>query len=479
VKEYKLFVNGEWKESAGGNVVDDINPADGKAFAKVHHASDEDVDAAVAGARAAAREWRKTGPTTRERLLIKAAEIVDRRRDEIVQLLIQESGCVFGTGWYQVEYSIDSLHSAAGECRRLAGETIPSDIPGLLSITRKMPMGVVVGVAPFNVPFVLSSNKIDKAIAAGNAFILKPSEETPISGLLLAEIYEEAGLPPGVLSVLPGDGSVGAKLVEHPDVDMILFTGSSATGKAIAQAASKSLKKVHLEMGGKSPLIILKDAELDYAVNTAAFGVFNHQGQVCMASSRVIVEDPLYDDFCSGLAEKAESLKVGDPAEADTVIGPLIRPGQCKFIDEQIEDAVQKGAKVVTGGKHDGSYFQPTVLADVSSDMKIFHEESFGPVVCCIKAKDSDEAMEIANDSSYGLSSAVITNDLEKAMQFADGLDAGMVHINATTIQCEPNVPFGGVKNSGFGREGGQYSIEDMTQPKWITIMQGQMQYPF
>lgn len=479
MKEYKLFVNGEWKESAGGNVVDDINPADGKAFAKVHHASDEDVDAAVAGARAAAREWRKTGPTTRERLLIKAAEIVDRRRDEIVQLLIQESGCVFGTGWYQVEYSIDSLHSAAGECRRLAGETIPSDIPGLLSITRKMPMGVVVGVAPFNVPFVLSSNKIDKAIAAGNTFILKPSEETPISGLLLAEIYEEAGLPPGVLSVLPGDGSVGAKLVEHPDVDMILFTGSSATGKAIAQAASKSLKKVHLEMGGKSPLIVLKDAELDYAVNTAAFGVFNHQGQVCMASSRVIVEDPLYDDFCSGLAEKAESLKVGDPAEADTVIGPLIRPRQCEFIDEQIEDAVQKGAKVVTGGKHDGSYFQPTVLADVSPDMKIFHEESFGPVVCCIKAKDSDEAMEIANDSSYGLSSAVITNDLEKAMQFADGLDVGMVHINATTIQCEPNVPFGGVKNSGFGREGGQYSIEDMTQPKWITIMQGQMQYPF
>lgn len=340
-------------------------------------------------------------------------------------------------------------------------------------------MGVVVGVAPFNVPFVLSSNKIDKAIAAGNTFILKPSEETPISGLLLAEIYEEAGLPPGVLSVLPGDGSVGAKLVEHPDVDMILFTGSSATGKAIAQAASKSLKKVHLEMGGKSPLIVLKDAELDYAVNTAAFGVFNHQGQVCMASSRVIVEDPLYDDFCSGLAEKAESLKVGDPAEADTVIGPLIRPRQCEFIDEQIEDAVQKGAKVVTGGKHDGSYFQPTVLADVSPDMKIFHEESFGPVVCCIKAKDSDEAMEIANDSSYGLSSAVITNDLEKAMQFADGLDVGMVHINATTIQCEPNVPFGGVKNSGFGREGGQYSIEDMTQPKWITIMQGQMQYPF
>jgi len=480
VKEYKLFINGEWKESASGEVVEDINPATGEAFAKIHQPSDEDIDAAVAAAVAAGKEWRNTGPTVRERILIKAAEILDRRRDEIIQLLIEETGCVFGTAWYQVEYSMDSMRSAAGECRRLVGETIPSDIPGLLSMTRKMPVGVVVGIAPFNVPLALSSNKIDKAIAAGNSFILKPSSETPISGLLLAEVYEEAGLPAGVLNVLPGDGSsVGAKLVEHPDVDMILFTGSTKTGKAIAQAAAKDLKKVHLEMGGKSPLVVLNDADLDYAVNTAAFGIFNHQGQVCMASSRVIVEEKLYDDFCKGLAKKAATLKIGDPTEADTIIGPLIRPQQCQFIDEQIKDAVEKGAKVLTGGKHEQSYYQPTVLADITPEMVIFHEESFGPVVCCIKAKNSDEAMELANNSPYGLSSAVITNDLEKAMQFAEGLDAGMVHINATTVQCEPNAPFGGVKNSGFGREGGHYSIDDMTQPKWITIKQGQMQYPF
>ncbi len=479
MKEYKLFINGEWKESASSSVVENINPATGQAFAKIHQPSDEDIDAAVAAAVAAGKQWRKTGPTLREKLLIKAAEILDRRRDEIIQLLIEESGCVFGTGWYQVEYSIDSLHSAAGECRRLAGETIPSDVPGLLSITKKMPVGVVVGIAPFNVPLVLSSNKIDKAIAAGNSFILKPSEETPISGLLLAEIYEEAGLPAGVLNVLPGDGSVGEKLVEHPDVNMILFTGSTKTGKAIAQAAAKDLKKIHLEMGGKSPLVILDDANLDYAVNTASFGIFNHQGQVCMASSRVIVEENLYDDFCTGLARKAETLKVGDPTEADTIIGPLIRPQQCQFIDAQINDAIEKGATVITGGKHERSYYQPTVLADITPEMEIFHAESFGPVVCCIKAKNSDEAMALANNSSYGLSSAVITNDLEKAMQFAEGLDAGMVHINATTIQCEPNVPFGGIKNSGFGREGGRYSIDDMTQLKWITITQGQMQYPF
>ena len=480
VKEYKFFINGKWKKSSTGTVFEDINPATGQAFAKIHQASDDDIDAAVAAAVAAAKEWRNTGPTVRERILIKAAEILDRRRDEIIQLLIQESGCVFGTAWYQVEYSIDSIRSAAGECRRLVGETIPSDIPGLLSITKKIPVGVVVGIAPFNVPLALASNKIDKAIAAGNSFILKPSSATPISGLLLGEVYEEAGLPAGVLNVLPGDGSsIGAKLVEHQDVNMILFTGSTKTGKAIAQAAAKDLKKVHLEMGGKSPLVILADANLDYAVNTAAFGIFNHQGQVCMASSRVIVEENIYDDICQGLAKKAATLKVGDPTEADTIIGPLIRPQQCQFINEQIKDAVDKGAKVLTGGKHDQSYYQPTVLADVTPDMRIFHEESFGPVVCCISAKNSDEAMELANNSPYGLSSAVITNDLEKAMQFAEGLDAGMVHINATTVQCEPNAPFGGVKNSGFGREGGHYSIDEMTQPKWITIKQGQMQYPF
>jgi aldehyde dehydrogenase (NAD+) len=260
---------------------------------------------------------------------------------------------------------------------------------------------------------------------------------------------------------------------------MIMFTGSTNTGKAIAQAAAKDLKKVVLEMGGKNPLVILGDANLDYAVDTATFGIFNYQGQSCMASSRVIVEEDLYEEFCKSLAKKAATLKVGDPTDADTVIGPLIRPQQCQFIDKQIEDAVKKGARVLTGGKYDQSYFQPTVLADITPEMEIFHEESFGPVVCCIKAKNSDEALELANNSSYGLSSAVITNDLEKAMQFAEGLNAGMVHVNGTTVQWEPYIPFGGVKDSGFGREGGRYGIDEMTQPKWITIKQGQMQYPF
>ena len=480
MKEYKLFINGEWQESADGIIADDVNPATGETFATVHQATEKNIEAALTAATEAGKDWRNTGPTTRERLLLKAAEIMDERRDEIISLLIEESGCVFGTGWYQVEYSIDSLRSAAGECRRINGDTIPSDIPGLMSITTRQPIGLIVGIAPFNVPFVLASNKIDKAIAAGNTFILKPSNETPISGLLLAEIYQQAGLPAGVLNVLPGSGStIGSRLIQDPRTRMIMFTGSTSTGKKIAVEAAKGLKKIHLEMGGKSPLLILRDADLEYAVNTASFGIFNHQGQVCMASSRVIVETPIYEEFCTKLADKAASLKVGNPKDPDTIIGPLIRSQQCEFINQQIQQATDKGARVLTGGSHEGPFYQPTVIVDVTPDMQIYDEESFGPVVCVIRAKDSDQAMQLANNSSFGLSAAVITNDLNKAMKLANGLESGMVHINATTVQCETNAPFGGIKDSGVGREGGRYSIDEMTELKWITIQQGQRQYPF
>jgi len=480
MKEYKLFINGQWQESADGIIADDVNPATGETFAKVHQATEKNIESALTAATEAGKDWRNTGPTTRERLLLKAAEIMDKRREEITNLLIEESGCVFGLGWHQVEFSIDFLRSAAGECRRINGDTIPSDVPGLMSITTRQPLGVIVGIAPFNAPFLLSSNKIDKALAAGNTFILKPSSETPISGLLLAEIYEEAGLPAGVLNVLPGSGStVGPLLIKDPRTRMILFTGSTSTGKKIAVQAAEGLKKFHLEMGGKSPLIVLQDADLDYAVNTASFGIFSHQGQVCMASSRVIVEKPIYEEFCTKLAEKAASLKVGSPKDSDTIIGPLIRPEQCEFIDQQIKEATDKGARVLTGGSHDGPFYQPTVLVDVTPAMQIYDEESFGPVVCVICSEDSEQAMELANNSSFGLSAGVITNDLNKAMKLAHGIEAGMVHINATTMQCETNAPFGGVKDSGFGREGGRYSIDEMTELKWITIQEGQRQYPF
>ncbi len=296
----------------------------------------------------------------------------------------------------------------------------------------------------------------------------------------IAEVFEAAGLPKGVFNVVPGSAeTVGKKLVEDPRVRMITFTGSERVGKLLAAEAGKQMKKVTLEMGGKSPLVVLDDADLDYAVDAAAFGIFYHQGQVCMASSRIIVEDGLFDAFCQAFTEKAKGVVVGDPRKPDTIVGPLIRPQQCVFIAEQIADAVGKGARLLCGGTYEGPYFQPTVLADVTPEMAIYHEESFGPVTSLYRARDFEHAVELANDTRYGLSSAIITNDLQKAMAFSELSDAGMIHINDATISDEPHIAFGGTGDSGFGREGGRASMEEMTEVKWVTIQTGKRAFPF
>ena len=279
---------------------------------------------------------------------------------------------------------------------------------------------------------------------------------------------------------MPGVPSeVGDQLIADPRVKMITFTGSTRTGRHLAVEAAKHLKKFTLEMGGKSPLIVLADADLDYAVDAAAFGVYLHQGQVCMASSRVIVEAPLFDAFVDKFKIKTAGVKVGDPKDPETVIGPLIRARQCGFIEGQLEDARSKGAKVVAGGTYEGHFFQPTVLTGVTPEMRIYHEESFGPVVSLIKVENAEEALKVANDTEYGLSAALITNDMQKALDLSMRLETGMVHVNDTTISDEPHVPFGGVKNSGFGREGGRYSLEELTEVKWVTLQMGKRQFPF
>jgi acyl-CoA reductase-like NAD-dependent aldehyde dehydrogenase len=353
-------------------------------------------------------------------------------------------------------------------------------MPGQLSISVRKPLGVIAGIAPFNSPFLLSMKKIVYALATGNTFILKPSEETPVSGALIADIFQEAGLPAGVLNVIPGiPAEVGDLLVADPRVKMITFTGSTRTGRHLAVEAARHLKKFTLEMGGKSPLIVLKDADLDYAVDAAAFGIFLHQGQVCMANSKVIVEAPLFDAFAEKFKAKTATIKVGDPRDPATVIGPLIRLRQCDFIDGQLKDAKEKGATVVMGGTHKDQFYQPTVLTGVTPEMRIYHEESFGPVVSLIRAEDSEEALKIANDTEYGLAAAVITNDMQKALNISMRLESGMVHVNDTTISDEPHVPFGGTKNSGFGREGGRYSLEELTEVKWVTVQMGKRAFPF
>ena len=474
------YINGQMIEVEPAEMSPVVNPANGKQFSKVFMAKPEHMTKAIDAAYAVKDVWGNTLPSERELILMRAADVLESMRGEVVELLIQEGGSTFGKSQFEVSYVVGVLRSAAGECRRIMGNTIPCDVPGRFSMAIRKPLGVVGGIAPFNFPLILATKKVAFALAAGNTFVLKPSEETSLVGLKIAEIFEKAGLPPGVLNVVTGDGpTLGEALYSDPRVKAVLFTGSTAVGRQIGVECARRGKKFDLEMGGKSPLLVMKDANLQYAVDTACFGLFIHQGQICMAGSRVIVEEPVYDQFLEMFTAKTKSLKVGDPSDPHTVIGPLIRASQCPFIAERIEAAKKEGARVLCGGTYEGSYFQPTVIADVTSSMAVFQEELFGPVASVIKAKDGDDAIRLANNSRYGLTSAVITNDLQFAMRCAMELESGSVHINGSTIHDEPHGPFSGVKDSGMGREGGQWSMDELTQLKWVTIQRGEAHYPF
>jgi len=474
------YIGGKALEIPPSSLSDVINPANQKTFARVYMAQANDMRAAIDAADAAKSAWGASLAAEREKILMRAADELEAARSEMVDLLIDEAGSTFGKAQFEVGFAANLVRSIAGEARRIRGDVFPSDVPGMISMAIRRPLGVVAGISPFNFPVVLSLKKVAFALACGNTFVLKPSEETSLIGLKLAEIFERAGTPAGVFNVVPGDGRTMAHvLYDDPRVKLISFTGSTAVGRIIATECAKRGKRVVLEMGGKSPLIILKDADLDYAVDTACFGIFIHQGQICMAGSRIIVEAPIYEEFLKRFAAKAATLKVGDPRDPQTVIGPLIRSSQCPMIDKKIKDAVAAGARLVTGGKFEGNFYHPTVVADVTPEMAAFRDELFGPVAAVSKANDADHALALANNSTYGLSSAVLTNNLQLAMRFALELEAGMVHLNGPTIHDEGTVPFGGVKDSGSGREGGRWSTDEMTEVKWITIQTGQRHYPF
>lgn len=474
------YINGRMIEIEASDMTPVVNPGSGKTFSKVFMAKPEHMTRAIDAAYAVKDVWGNTLPSERELILIRAADVLESMRNEFVDLLIEEAGSTFGKAHLEVSVVAGTFRSAAGECRRIMGNTIPCDVPGRMSMVIRRPLGVVAGIAPFNFPLILGAKKVALALAAGNTFVLKPSEETSLVGLKIAEVFDKAGLPPGVLNVVTGDGpTLGEVLYSDPRVKAILFTGSTAVGRHIGVECARRGKKFDLEMGGKSPLLVMKDADLAYAVETACFGMFIHQGQICMAGSRVIVEAPVYDKFLDLFVTKVKSLKVGDPRDPHTVIGPLIRASQCGFIAERIESSKKEGARVLCGGTYEGNYFQPTVIADVTASMAVFQEELFGPVISIIKSKDADDAIQLANNTRYGLTSGVITNDLQLAMRCALELESGSVHINGSTVHDEPHGPFSGVKDSGMGREGGQWSMDELTQLKWITIQRGQAHYPF
>jgi acyl-CoA reductase-like NAD-dependent aldehyde dehydrogenase len=479
MKTYQLFINGKWVDAVSGETFDDLNPYTGEVYARVQKGNEKDADKAMAAAYAARKPWSSTSSFDRALIIAKAGHILEESRMEFAEVLTGEGGGTFGKCMFEISQTVDLLATAAADGKRILGETFHTD-PTKLSMTLRSSRGTMVAISPWNFPLILSMYKVAYGLATGNTVVFKPSSDTPVIGLKIGELFERAGLSPGALNVLTGPGSVlGNALIDDDRCSYVAFTGQTETGRQIAQRAAAKLKEYTLELGGKNPLIVLADADIDYAVDAAAFGAYLHQGQLCMSVGRVIVEQAIVDEFAAKLAKKAASLPSGDPTIPETVVGPLINDGALQKVDSHVKDAVSKGAELLVGGTYEGRVYEPTVLKNITKDMLIYQEETFGPVAPIIVVQDEGEALEIANDTSYGLSAGVITRDIQKAIFLAEGLEAGMVHVGNASIDAEASVPFGGFKESGQGREGGFYSVESLTQVKWVTIEKGRHQFPF
>ncbi len=438
---------------------------------------------AVEAAEAAFPQWSATTPGQRGGLLRRASELLLERQAAIAALVTEETNGTIGWGMFNVQLGAGMLAYYANQADAPAEEQeIPSHIPGKRAKAVRQPVGVVVGIAPWNAPVVLGVRAVAAPLAYGNTAVLKASEQSPRTHAAIVDALKDAGMPEGAINLVTNDpkdiAEVVEELIAHPAVRRINFTGSTRVGRIVAETAARHLKRVLLELGGKAPLVILADADLERAVAAATFGSFMHQGQICMSTERIVIDRSIAEEFAHKLGERAGALKVGDPREQDTQIGPLVNEDALKRVTEHFDDAVAKGAKVITGGKSDGLYFEPTVLTDVRPEMRVYSEESFGPIVAIVPVDGVDEAVRVANDTEYGLSSAVFSRDVDAALAVALRLDTGMCHINDATVNDEPPMPFGGVKDSGWGRFGGKAAVEEFTELRWITIQDSPRQYP-
>ena len=405
------------------------------------------------------------------------------RQREIAAHVTEETGGTLGWGMFNVQLAADMLAYYAGETDAPAEEReLNSHIPGKRAKAVRQPVGVVVGIVPWNAPVILGVRAVAAPLAYGNTVVLKASEICPRTHKAIVDALNDAGVRSGAINLITNDPQDAAEVVDelitHPAVRRISFTGSTRVGRTIAETAGRHLKRVLLELGGNSPLVVLADADLDRAVAAANFGAFMHQGQICMSTERIVIDRAVADEFAQKLAECASSLKLGDPREPDTQIGPLVNEAALNRVTEHVEDAVAKGAKLVTGGKAQGLHYTPTVLMDVTPAMRVYSEESFGPVVAIVPVNGIDEAVRVANDTDYGLSAAVFSANADAAMDVARRLETGICHINDSTVNDEPPMPFGGVKNSGWGRFGGKAALEEFTELRWITIQDSPREYP-
>lgn len=473
-------IAGTWRGGSAGRIGADLDPWSGDTLVEIPLADAEDVNEAYRLAHEAQPAWAAQPPAARAEVLRAAAAIFEARRSEIVDWVVRESGGTVAKGELEWGLVRSVLHEAASMAHHVEGRIMPSDVPGKESRVYRRPVGVVAVISPWNFPLQLSARSVAPALAVGNAVVLKPAGDTPVTGgLLLARIFEDAGLPPGVLNVLIGSGGeIGDALVAHPLARMVSFTGSTAVGEGIVRKAG--IKKLALELGGNGPLVVLDDADLDRAVDAAVFGSFFHSGQICMIANRVIVDASVHDEFVERFVDRVGSLKVGDPSDEGTDIGPVINRSQLDGIQDKLARARDEGAEQLLGGDPSGPSglaLPPHVLL-AGNDAATAREEVFGPVITIIRAAGEDDALRIANDTEYGLSSAVFTDDAQRGVRFALSVDAGMTHVNDSPVNDDANTAFGGEKASGIGRFGGHWAIEEFTTDHWITIQETQRPFP-
>ena len=484
MSDLSMLINGLSVSAEGGATFERRNPLDGSIATRAPAASEADAVAAVDAAAEAFKTWSQTGPTERRMLLLKAADALEAKTPKFVEAVPAETGATGMWAGFNVHLAAGMIREAAALTTQISGEIIPSDVPGLLSMGMRQPAGVVLGIAPWNAPVILGVRAICVPLACGNTVVLKGSENCPRTHQLIVEAFQDAGFPAGVVNYItnaPADaGKVVEAMVAHPAVRRVNFTGSTRVGKLIAMTCAKYLKPVVLELGGKAPMVVLDDADLDAAVNAAAFGAFANSGQICMSTERFIVDAKIADDFVSKFAKKAKGLPLGDPRKPEPVVlGSVIGMGTVEHCNALIDDALAKGAKLVCGGKSTDTLMPATILDHVTPRMRIYHEETFGPVKCVVRVDGVDAAVDCANDNEYGLSAAVFGKDVARAMNVARRIESGICHINGPTVHDEAQMPFGGVKGSGLGRFGGKAGVHEFTELRWVTVQTTERHYPF
>ncbi|MCX4144629.1 MULTISPECIES: aldehyde dehydrogenase [Paraburkholderia] len=483
MQSISMLINGAAVQASNGATFERRNPLDGEVATRAPAATVADAVAAADAAAAAFPAWSALGPSERRALLMKAAHALEARSEAFAAVMAAETGASAMWAGFNVHLAAGGLMEAAALTTQIGGELIPSDVPGSLAMGVRQPAGVVLGIAPWNAPVILAVRAIALPLACGNTVVLKGSEICPGTHGLIIEVLQEAGLPKGVVNFVtnaPADaGAVVEALIAHPKVRRVNFTGSTHVGKIIAATCARYLKPSVLELGGKAPLIVLDDADLDAAVNAAAFGAFTNSGQICMSTERIIVDERIADQFVATFAQKARGLPLGDPRKGPVVLGSVVDMSTVERCNALIDDALAKGATLVCGGKADSTLMPATLLDHVTRAMRIYGDESFGPVKGIVRVNGEDEAVACANDNEYGLSSAVFSRDIARAMNVARRIESGICHVNGPTVHDEAQMPFGGVKGSGFGRFGGQAGIAEFTDLRWITVQTTPRHYPF